>query len=300
MNNVTAVVSAYNPAASLLNTLRSLIGQVGRVIVVDDGSTENQTLTELELDERFELFSLKSNSGIASALNVGIKEALKGKAEFILTIDQDSVLESGYVEAGVRCFAQSAKTTRLGIVISDSINNVPSTPPKYSPEGLGLVTEGIQSGMLISAACLSDVGLFEEALVIDCVDIEFCLRARDHQWQIAVSPGSNITHSLGEQVPIRRWGKHSKRAAANTFEYHAPFRQYYITRNNIDLCFRNLRKRPRWVLSVIKRELRPTFLAVCAGPHRAKQALAVLMGTLHGLIRRRGKIPFALNARLQS
>lgn len=292
-------MSTFNPTEHSNANALDLARQVDKLVVVDDGSKDNSVLKKLA-HPKIEIIYLEENKGIAAALNQGIRQALAENAHFILTMDQDTQLETGYVSALLNTFELASDTTHIGIVLTDCVNGQPSIPPAYSPEGFGLVSEGIQSGMLISAACLRSVGLLDEDLFIDCVDIEFCLRARDHQWQIAVSPGSNITHALGEQVPIRRWGKHSKRAAANTFEYHAPFRQYYITRNNIDLCFRNLRRRPRWVLSVIKRELRPTFLAVCAGPHRAKQALAVLMGTLHGLIRRRGKITNALNARLQS
>lgn len=105
-------------------------------------------------------------------------------------------------------------------------------------------------------------------------------------------PGANIAHSLGELEPLRPFGRQCYvDGEPLMFQYHKPFRQYYITRNNIDLCLRNLRRRPRWVVSVARRELVPTVKALIGSSQRRKQWLAVTVGTWHGLIRRRGKIP---------
>ena len=284
-------MSTFRPDRDVVERARIHARQIDKLIVVDDGSPHSSVLDELN-DANFEVIRLTENSGIAKALNVGMQAALDQGADYILNLDQDSVLDSDYMGRVLETFRGAARATKLGVVLTDSVNHQPSIPPKYSPEGFGLLEEGIQSGLVVSAACLRGAGMLDERLFIDCVDIEFCLRVRDHGWNIAVAPGANITHSLGEQEPYRPFGR--QRFADGkvvTFQYHKPFRQYYITRNNIDLCLRNLRRRPRWVVSVGRRELVPTVKTLIGSSQRRKQWLAVTVGTWHGLIRRRGKIP---------
>ena len=291
MTKVLGVMSTYRPDHAVVEKALHHARQIDKLIVVDDGSPDSTVLDRLN-GESFEIVRLAENSGIAKALNVGMQAALDQGADYILNLDQDSVLDDDYMKRVLETFQGAANSTRLGVVLTDSVNHQRSIPRKFSPEGFGLVDEGIQSGLVVSAGCLRNTGMLDERLFIDCVDIEFCLRVRDHGWNIAVAPGANITHSLGEQKPYRPFGR--QRFADGkvvTFQYHKPFRQYYITRNNIDLCLRNFRRRPRWIASVARRELKPTIRALIGSSQRRKQWLALTVGTWHGLIRRRGKIP---------
>ena len=284
-------MSTFGPDQAVVERERTHAQQLEKLIIVDDGSRDASVLDALRGDE-FQVLRLTTNSGIAAALNVGMSLALEQGADYVLNLDQDSVLDDDYMERVLDTFARAATATRLGIVLTDLVNRQPSIPPMFSPEGFGLVEEGIQSGMVISAQCLSEVGLLDERLFIDCVDIEFCLRARDHGWKIAVATGANITHALGRLERFRPLGRQRySNGEPVHYQYHAPFREYYITRNNIDLVLRNWRKRPRWVVSVARRELMPHVKVLLSGPFAHKQALAITVGTWHGLIRRRGKIP---------
>ena len=287
-----AVVPTYHPDASVESNVSAVARQVDKVIVVDDGSgpAANELLSRLPSSTR--VIRLDQNAGIARALNVGVRAALADGADFIVNIDQDTRLPDGYVASCLETFSKANPVTHVGIVCSDKVNGHPSIPTWYSPEGLGLVPEAIQSGFVISRECFEYAGLFDERLVIDCVDTEYCLRVRDRGFRIAVASGTDISHALGEMVPFRPFGiplRH--RNGAHEYQYHSPLRQYYITRNNIDLVFRNARRRPRWTLAVIKRQIEPTFDAVVSGPHRGQHAVAVAVGAAHGLLRIRGPIP---------
>ena len=196
-------------------------------------------------------------------------------------------------------FARGNPVTRLGIVCVDAVNGAPALPTWISPEGFGLVPEAIQTGFVISRECLETVGLFDERLVIDCVDTEYCLRVRDHGFRIAVARGTDIRHSIGRRAELRPFGvplRHRESGRIATYQYHSPFRRYYIARNNIDLILRNLTRRPRWVLAVLKREMGGMIVSMVSGPQRVAQVLAITTGTVHGLFRRRGMIPGWLKA----
>ncbi|MGV1034555.1 MAG: glycosyltransferase [Microbacteriaceae bacterium] len=288
---VVGVMSTFRPDSSVAKRALRHVGHLDKLIVVDDGSPDSSALDALT-DAAIELIRLPQNAGIAAALNIGIERALAEGAEHIVTLDQDSELNPDYVLRCLATFHGASKRTRLGIVFTECVNRVPAIPHRYSPEGYGLVDEGIQSGMVVSTECLADIGLLDERLFIDCVDIEFALRAIDHGWNAGIAPQTNITHSLGRMEPFRPLGvQRYHNGAPALYQYHPPFRRYYIVRNNIDLCLRNLRRRPRWVISVLRRETGPQINTLLSGPHRAKQHLALAVGIAHGLTRRRGKIP---------
>ncbi|MCU1513350.1 MAG: hypothetical protein JWO10_440 [Microbacteriaceae bacterium] len=307
---VIAVVPTYRPDAMLLARLDVLAAQVDAVIVVDDGSPAGSALSLDSLQEAgFELVQSAQNAGIAAALNIGTAMAIERGADYVLTLDQDTVLPPGYVGACLRTFATAAGVAAtsgvvVGIVGTHSVNGIPARVGGWHSEhvpGIELVREGIQSGMVISVACLRVAGLFDERLVIDCVDGEFCLRSSDRGFAMAVAPGTDIEHSLGEQVPLRPFGiqRHANGQPA-TYEYHSPLRRYYITRNTIDLALRYAFTRPRWVASTARREIFPALVTFVSGPNRRRQVLAAVVGFAHAIVRRRGLIPGGLRRRLSS
>jgi rhamnosyltransferase len=291
---VIAVVPTYRPDEDVLVHLRQIAGQVSAVVVVDDGSGEAASaILDTLAAEVAQVIRLGSNSGIAAALNAGVRWALDDGADYVLTVDQDTDLPGDYVSTALVLFARANPVTRIGVVAVDAVNGAPALPTWVSPEGFGLVPEAIQTGFVISRECLETAGLFDERLVIDCVDTEYCLRIRDNGFRIAVAKGTDIRHSIGRRAELRPFGIPLRHASGRvaTYQYHSPFRRYYIARNNIDLMLRNVSKRPRWVLTVLKRELGGMINSVVSGPQRLAQVLAITTGTVHGLLRRRGMIP---------
>lgn len=295
MTSRIAVVPTFHPGADVVERIARLREQLDSVVVVDDGSGPDATavLEELAALDGVSVVRLPRNSGIAAALNTGIRSALDAGADYVLNVDQDTDLPPEYVGTALRTFEAANPVTRVGIVCVDAVNGAPALPTWTSPEGLGLVPEAIQTGFLISRECLESVGLMDERLVIDCVDTEYCLRARDRGFRIAIARGTDVRHAIGRRAELRPFGipvRHADGRVA-TYQYHSPFRRYYIARNNIDLVLRNLRRRPRWALSVAKRETGGMITSIVSGPQRLAQLLAITTGTLHGLVRRRGMIP---------
>lgn len=292
MTTVVAIVPTFHPEADVVPRLAALRKQVDLLFVVDDGSGPNTVLDALENVADRVVRSL-DNAGIAAALNSGMRMALAADADFVLTVDQDTDLPAGYVQAALDLFGRANPVTRLGMVVVDAVNGQPAIPPWRSPEGFGLVPEAIQTGSLIHSEVLRDAGLLDERLFIDCVDTEYCLRVRDAGFRIAVASGTDIGHSIGRRAPLRPFGiglRHEDGRIA-TYQYHSPFRRYYIARNNIDLLLRYGARQPRWAYRVVRRETGGMIVSMVSGPQRLKQVLAITTGTLHGIARRRGRMP---------
>lgn len=297
---IIAVVPTFNPDAGVTARLEALAAQCDAVIVVDDGSDDRAEPALAGIEAAgYMLLRHAGNRGIAAALNTGIAAALERGADYVVNLDQDTLVPPGYVAACLAVFDGAASATRLGIVCADAINGAPSIPPRHSPEGFGLVGEAIQSGMVISAECLRVAGLMDERLFIDCVDTEFCLRVGEAGFRIAVASGTNLEHALGAQVPFKPFGvQRTRDGRASLYQYHSPVRRYFITRNNIDLGLRYLRTQPRWVASAARRESVPAVKHIVGGPYRLRHLLAAVCGTAHGLIRRRGPLSPALRRAL--
>lgn len=294
MPNVIAVMPTYHPDDDAVTHAAGLGAQVDGVVVVDDGSGEGVSgLLDGIAATGAEVIRFPRNRGIAAALNAGMRRALERGADYVLTVDQDTVLPDDYVATALREFELANPVTRIGIVCVDAVNGAPALPTWTSPEGFGLVPEAIQTGFVISRECLETAGPFDERLVIDTVDTEYCLRVRDHGFRIAIARGTDIRHAIGRRAELRPFGipmRHEDGRIA-TYQYHSPFRRYYIARNNIDLIFRYVRTQPRWVLQVVKRETGGMITSIVSGPQRLAQLAAITTGTAHGFVRRRGMIP---------
>jgi rhamnosyltransferase len=290
---VAAVVPVFFPDPATIGRMTALLGQVDILYVVDDGTTGDalQVLDGL-VQDRVTVLRHDSNRGIAAALNTGTEAALAAGADFVLTVDQDTDLPAGYVVTCLGVFEQArVGGVKIGVVAAGSINGAPVLPHEFIA-GVGLMRYAIQSGLLISAECFLDCGLFDDRLVIDAVDTEFCLRVWDHGYGIAAGLGTDIVHELGTEMPAKTlFGRQRARdGVPRTYEYHAPFRQYYISRNGLDLFLRNLRSNRRWAVGAIKIDAYHFAIGFTAGPHRTKHAVAGALGLVHGLVRHRGKL----------
>ena len=102
MCKVAAIIVSYNPDNNLLDSINLLINQVERIIIVDNGSeSEKKKNIKLIRDidkEKIEIIFNEENLGIATALNIGVRSALKQGYNWILTMDQDSKVSKNMVE----------------------------------------------------------------------------------------------------------------------------------------------------------------------------------------------------------
>lgn len=101
---IEAVVTSYNQGTMLEEAVRSLWAQTlrpARILVVDDGSTEERSLAVLDrlpADPRCTApvqILRRANGGVSAARNTGIREA---RAPLVLVLDGDDRLGPRYIE----------------------------------------------------------------------------------------------------------------------------------------------------------------------------------------------------------
>jgi glycosyltransferase involved in cell wall biosynthesis len=86
--HTTAVIPAYNEAATIRDVVLKTMQQVDTVIVVDDGS-QDDTVEQLQ-GLTIHLLRQSSNQGKAAALQLGFAYALTLSASHVITLDGDA------------------------------------------------------------------------------------------------------------------------------------------------------------------------------------------------------------------
>jgi rhamnosyltransferase len=99
----------------------------------------------------------------------------------------------------------------------------------------------------VNVAAAVEVGGFDESLFIDYVDHEFCLRLRQHGYQVMETTRALLIHSLGA-LEVRRFGP-----LRLLITHHSPARRYYMSRNRILVWKKYWRCDPGWLLQDARR-----------------------------------------------
>jgi len=226
---VCAVAVTYHPDADLPQRFSRILGQVGRLVIVDNGSGEAQTtmLQEFAASPSVTLMLQFANLGIASALNRGIHHAIALEFKWVLLLDQDSCIDDDMVQTLIAVQAAFPERTRLAVVGSGFRTTDETTD--HSTDGSDGWEEAesvITSGSLIPLETHAAIGAFREEFFIDYVDTEYCFRARAKGYRVIRTRKPIMSHSIGaitrhRMLWLNKW----------TFN-HSPDRRYYIARNN--------------------------------------------------------------------
>ncbi|MDO9397302.1 MAG: glycosyltransferase, partial [Herbiconiux sp.] len=245
---VAAVVTAFRPGPELVGLVRMLLPQVARVVIVDDEGGPGSASRVLD-DARAAgalVVRHETNRGIAAALNTGIRAARADAVEaprFVLTLDQDSWVDEGFVARLVATALEAARAgLAVGLVAPAEVEGLPS-PVTGHTRGFVLGGTPIQSGMLLPLTALDRVGPFAEPLFIDGVDTDYALRLGAAGLLVLLSPGARLGHSLGSRHPLTLAGRPLRLGGGPVaLVSSAPFRYYYLLRNRVLLNRRHGRR----------------------------------------------------------
>ncbi len=286
--SVGAVVVTYHPNPKVLECLLlSLVPQTHHVVVVDNGSgsTLLPVLATIRQHPSITLIENPTNEGLAAAQNRGIAQARSGGCSHVILFDQDSLpplrLVSGLLDAARSvdedvvvgpCIADERlgirmPFVRVGVLGVERIRCEEHSTAVVPADFL------IASGVLIPLRVFDKVGLMDESLFIDNVDLEWCFRARSRGVRLFGACGVRMAHSLGDRA--FRVGRH-------VIHYHGPVRQYYMMRNRV-LLYRREYTPKGWIVQDVLRVLVKFVLFSLVFAPRGRNVAMMLRGVWHGL-----------------
>jgi rhamnosyltransferase len=265
---------------------------------VDNGSTNIDERAFLGACPSVVIRKLGTNKGIATAQNEGISVARQMAGRYVLFLDQDSVPQKGMVPrllaALQRLEASGCKVACVGPRLKLPGGSALSTffrlgwlgSRRQSCRNDRAAVECdflLSSGSLVPLEIIDKIGGMEDALFIDQVDTEWCLRARSMGYRVFGVCGAILEHRLGEassRLWLGRWRQLPR---------HKPFRYYYIFRNSV-LLFRREYVSPKWIWFQLQ-WLAVLFLRYGIFTRKRSGELGMMLkGTMDGMRRITGKL----------
>lgn len=297
---VCAVIVAYHPYIEELETLITYSrSQVSELLVIDNGFGETPGLGEYLTDPSIPYIGLPENIGLAAAQNIGIAWAKERGFSHILFLDQDSIPQRNMVkrliEALIDLEDSGTKVAAVGPLAVDSRTQrmLPFINfRKFYVKKIYCLRERvwqyaradflISSGMLVPLRIFDQVGMMDDRLFIDSVDMEWCFRIQHQGFSLYGICDARLLHRLGDRVITI-----GERKPFNIYQ-HSPLRQYYMMRNRI-LLYRRYYVPMSWRIQDFFRMIIKICFLTCLTSDRTNHLRMITKGLWDGVWMKTGK-----------
>lgn len=280
----------YYPSEEFLNNLAKARSVCPCMVAVDNSPDADTQLHESLRAQGVHVIFNRNRGGLAGGYNRGAEVLLARSCDVIFLLDQDTYIDSSFFEEMMRAASGLGTDTFLmGPKIYEI--NLKKCMPVFPPEkrfpmpvrmtdkhsGLFPTLCIISSGSAISATAYRKLGPFREDYFIECVDIEYSMRAASQNVPVLMNTAVSIRQTTGE---IER---HGRLFTTN----HAAWRRYYGVRNAVH-CLRLYRN--RWSLHWLAEPLvlHWTFCAMLFDSDKLKKLTAIACGYVDGALGRLG------------
>jgi GT2 family glycosyltransferase len=219
-SSTVVIILNWNSKDMTAECIRSLLAMNTReydTIVVDNGSRDGSVEYLRREFPQIVVLPQDRNLGFAAGCNVGMKEALKRGAEYVLPLNNDTVVDANMIEALLEVAEKhpSAAIVSPKIYFYDSPNrfwwaggsfSLWTGIPKHAGrkdrdngqfEATRTLDWATGCAALIRCEALKRVGLFEEHLFGNGEDLDFSLRVRRAGFEIWFAPQAKVWHKEG-------------------------------------------------------------------------------------------------------
>jgi len=246
---VTTGIITLNPDLVALGKLiETLSHEPGKIVVIDNCSENRSDISRLLAQQgEGELIQNSTNLGVATAVNQLATMAEADGSRYIIPFDQDSMPEKGIQGKLYRLFEKAQADGRNPAAIGP-VRVDPRTGerepfirfklPLNRRIAGGPVNTAVDCDFLITSGCLMSiealdrVGMMEESLFVDNVDLEWSFRARSKGYCLLGATHVTMWHRIGDATVKFPWLRTPVR-------FHAPLRTYFVARNRLRLYGRS-------------------------------------------------------------
>ena len=239
--------NGYNETRECLNSLSSIKYSNYRIVVVDNGSDDDSYLKlSKEFGEKIDFVRNEKNLGFAEGNNMGIIYAIKNGAKYVLVLNNDTVVDSLFLDEMVRYAEDNPNVGILGSKIyyhSDpeiiwfSGGLFSKLKGGMSVKGMGIRDDGNYNSiknvdyitgcsLFFKTDVIKKIGLFDKEFFNYAEDADFCFRAKKVGFRVVFVPTSIVWHKIARTMK----GNYS------------PFYLYFQSKNRLLLIKKNFSK----------------------------------------------------------
>ncbi len=281
--DISAVIVTYNPGPDFPDCAARIAGQVQDLLFIDNNSNSRSvaTISETCFDLNAHLILNRDNLGVATGLNIGVNWAKRKGYQWMLTIDQDTIVADNMVETLMDVYNDFTPKNRIAVIGSNYFDvNIGRVCYKTNSSDIRSWEEMktvITSGSLVSLRALDVIGPFRDEFFIDHVDHDYCLRARLKGFSILLARRPIMQHAIGSTLIGRSFP-----IMPNLFS-HPPTRWYYMLRNEITLAREYIFKDPMWVIMTLYCRLTKIILMCLFDTNRVSKIKCAIIGLIDGI-----------------
>lgn len=281
-SKIALLVVLFWPSLDEINKI-IVYSKYGYKVIVVSNSSKEEHLSLLRSEDNILLIENSKNLGLASALNIGIRCAFEYKTiEGIICLDQDSSIEA---DMPVSLFIEYTTSNVKKIAcLTPKLIDVKQPKTRVGDKDSAIyqdILTAATSGSYLPRTVLEDIGLMDETLFIDCIDHDWCFRARAKGYKIYRSNKIVLKHNMGD-YGVNFLGKFKP-------IHISPIRHYYIIRNTLSLFRKSYVPRKWKIIETMKIAYRiPIYLIF--SKNKSQSLRYILIAILHAFNNTSGEL----------
>lgn len=233
-DRILIIFVCYEPDLDFYLKIRELSYQ----ILIVDNSINSKLCSKINQDNIKVISNLK-NLGIAEALNIGCTYAINNSFGWVITMDQDSSLNSEIINKLID-YKNMCNISDIAVISPRHIlqNNISSVSELKLCDDYYYGIHTMTSGNLVNLETFKAIGGFDAGLFIDHVDLDYYCKAIVGGYKVVTLNKVLMPHSLGNMKIHKFMGREFK------VYHHNCIRKYYQIRNSIIVYNRYRAKLP--------------------------------------------------------
>ncbi len=241
-----------NPSDTIecVASLKDALIPVEDIVVVDNGSGDDSVDRIRTAHSDVTLLEMPHNLGFAEGNNVGIRHALERGADYVLLLNNDTVVDPGLVPALLDAWNAVSAPGFIGarIYYHDDRNRIWMGMPRWNDAQSQFEFEGRDEldasasignpvevaytcgcALFTAASVVNEIGFMDERYFCYYEEVDWCFRAKAKGFRSFVAPPAKVWH----KVSMSSGGK------------DAPAVRYYRTRNSLNFARDHLSAKAR-------------------------------------------------------
>ncbi|AYL95127.1 glycosyltransferase [Mucilaginibacter celer] len=285
-DNVLACIMAFYPGDQFEKNCKAIAEKVSFLLIVDNSPGSTLLNSTVSWPANTEIVYNKNEGAVAGALNIALKVARDRGFDYLQLFDQDtepplhvtsqliSALKANPHVVMISPRFTNMNTGHPGRVMMDiSKWKIKSVWPR-ADEGLLNALFAINSASIINMNLLPKDLYYDERLIIDGCDVEFCLALKVKNHTILVDTSQCIIHGIGNRKNGGgRW---------SPTNYSAQ-RKYLGAKNRVIVWRRYFKNYPGFILNDLYVFFLDTARTVLLEKERFSKLGAILKGLFEGL-----------------